>query len=227
MNLEELKKIATKYEEIQYTNQRGKQFQCVVVMAPEMKLKVLKNLSLKKTSVIESQAHGELDLNFLDYDNVTRVSLTRKKSYKSMRRKLSDPHPEQVGRIKAQIKKSKEGKLPGVPVELLEHRLKESLKDTLFRRAELSAKNLPAETKQKFLSKLQNSDECLVTNFHEAHENLWMTIQSNGKSIRQRARIGVNLVFSAENHIRADGLVGTVVEAAQKNGWIAGDIVLI
>ena len=117
--------------------------------------------------------------------------------------------------------------MPGVPVELLEHRLKESLKDTLFRRAELSAKNLPAETKQKFLSKLQKSDECLVTNFHEAHENLWMTIQSNGKSIRQRARIGVNLVFSAENHIRADGLVGTVVEAAQKNGWIAGDIVLI
>ena len=85
MNLEELKKIATKYEEIQYTNQRGKQFQCVVVMAPEMKQKVLKNLSSKNTSVIESQVHGELDLNFLDYDHVTRVSLTRKKSYKSMR----------------------------------------------------------------------------------------------------------------------------------------------
>lgn len=227
MNLEELKKIATKYEEIQYTNQRGKQFQCVVVMAPEMKQKVLKNLSSKKTSVIESQVHGELDLNFLDYDNVTRVSLTRKKSYKSMRRKLSEPHPEQVGRIKAQIKKSKEGKLPGVPVELLEHRLKESLKDTLFRRAELSAKNLPAETKQKFLSKLQKSDECLLTNFHEAHENLWMTLLVDAKTKYQRAKNGVNLVFSAENYQRSNNTVARLVEKASGEGWVSGDIVLI
>jgi hypothetical protein len=227
MNLEELKKIAIKYEEIQYTNQRGKQFQCVVVLAPEMKEQVLTKFSSKKIQLIASSTHGEIELHILEFDNVTRVSLTRKKSYKSMRRKLSEPHPEQISRIKAQIKKSLEGKLPGVPLELLEYRLKEALSDTLFRRAELASNKLPEVEREKFLIQLKKSDACFITNYHETQENLWMSIQCQGKSIRQRAKIGVNLIFSLEKHVRTDGLIARAVEFAQERGWIAGDIVLI
>lgn len=235
MKLEDLKAKALKFEEHRYSTSRGIQIQCVIVLPNEgcadflraLHLKSLKEAQEMDSLEISSSNHGNIALNVLSYSAVTRVSISKKKAYKSFQRKLDEPHPEEITRARRQIEKSQKGELPGIPLELLREKLKEAMQDTLRRRAEVAARKLSKPASKTFLACLRNATECLVTNFHSAPENLWLSVHSQGKSFRLRAKNGVTVIFSSEDHIRSDSKVAKFVEDALADGRVAGDYVVL
>lgn len=227
MNLESLKEIALKCEELKYKNTRGEQFYCILVLSSkDYTAEKLKN-DLPKNGTVDSKRFGNLPLHFLDISQVTRVSITRKKTYRTMRKKLTEPFPDLVNGAKSRLKKALSGELSGVSIDLLKSKLEQTKQDTIHRMALLAAEKLPKKEKETFLKQLKVSKECLITNYLTADTNLWLTIQSASGSQHQRAKKGVTIVLSSEDHTRADGEVSKLVKEAFKNGWIAGQIVLI
>ena len=227
MKLEKLKELALKFEEIRYKSSRGKQVSCVIVLHPELKQEMQSELVALKSILMKDKELIEVPLHYMELKNVTRVSLSRKKSYRAMKKKLSDPHPDAVNAANANLKKAKEGKSPGMSIELLKKRVSDAETNTISRRAEIAASKLPELERQAFLKQLKKSKECIITNYHEVQENLWMTIQSEGRSLRKRALNGVTVIFSSEDHSRTDGQLAKVVDAALEKNWVAGNIVLI
>ena len=227
MNLENLKEVALKCEELKYRNTRGEQFYCILVLSSkDYTRKALKD-ELPPNGTIESKRFGNLQLHFLDISNVTRVSITRKKTYRAMRKKLTEPFPDLVNGAKSRLKKALSGELSGVSIDLLKSKLEQTKQDTIHRMALIAADKLPKKEKETFLKQLKVSKECLITNYLTSDTNLWLTIQSASGSQQQRAKKGVTVVLSSEDHTRKDGEVSKLVTEAVNNGWVAGQIILI
>ncbi len=227
MNLESLKEVALKYEELKYSNVRGDQFYCILVLSSKDYTKETLKHELPKNGTIDSKHLGILPLHFLDISQVTRVSITRKKTYRTMRKRLTDPYPDLVNKAKSRLKMALSGELSGVSIDLLKSKLEKTKQDTIHRMALLAAEKLPKTEQETFLKQLKDSKECLITNFLTADTNLWLTIQSTSGSQHHRAKRGVTIVLSCEDHTRKDGSVSKLVKEAVDNGWIAGQIVLI
>jgi hypothetical protein len=227
LNLESLKEAALKCEELKYSNTRGEQIYCILVLSSKDYTKETLKHQLPKNGTIESKRFGSLPLNFLDISEVTRVSITRKRTYRTMRKKLTEPFPDLVNGAKLRLKKALSGELSGVSIDLLKSKLEQKKQDTIQRIALLAADKLPKKEKETFLKQLKVSKECLITNYLTADTNLWLTIQSASGSKHQRAKRGVTVVLSSEDHTRKDGEVAKLVTEAVKNGWVAGQIVLI
>jgi mannitol-1-phosphate/altronate dehydrogenase len=132
-----------------------------------------------------------------------------------------------VNTAQLRLKKALAGELTGVSIELLKLKLEEIKKDTIHRRALQAAQKLPTKERDIFLAQLKSSRECLVTNYMSAEINLWLTIQSESGSKQRRAKKGVTLILSTEDHVKRGSVVPKIVEEANARGWIAGDIVLI
>ncbi|MCX6127474.1 MAG: hypothetical protein NTX25_00225 [Proteobacteria bacterium] len=199
--LEQLKGLAVKSEELRVSGPRKGAVQCVLVIPLESKEETKAMLgSTTKTgwpASIDSQRYGQLSLTVLDLENVTRVGINRKKTYKAMIRKLSEPHPEDVSAAQRQLAKAEKGVLPGIPRSVLEERLLAAEKDVLSRRVRLSISRLEGETQRLALEALERSDSVLITNWFEAPQNLWLSICTERGSKNQRAKNGVTLLFSA------------------------------
>ena len=228
--LEQLKGIAVKSEELRVSGPRKGAVQCVLVIPLESKEETKAMLgSTTKTgwpASIDSQRYGQLSLTVLDLENVTRVGINRKKTYKAMIRKLSEPHPEDVSAAQRQLAKAEKGVLPGIPRSVFEERLLAAEKDVLSRRVRLSISRLEGETQRLALEALERSDSVLITNWFEAPQNLWLSICSERGSKNQRAKNGVTLLFSAENHERSDNRVATICKHSAAFGGVVGEFVL-
>ena len=125
------------------------------------------------------------------------------------------------------LKKAISGELTGVSIDLLKMKLEEAKKDTIQRRALQAAEKLPKKERDVFLAQLKSSKECLITNYMSAEMNLWITIQSESGSKQKRAKNGVSLILSSEDHVKRGSAVPRLVEEGRTKGWIASDIVLI
>lgn len=227
MNLESLKEVSLKCEELRYKSAKGEQFYCVLVLSAFEfnKEKLLKELP--KDDTIQSKRFGRLPFHFMDFSNVTRVSIKRMKSYRAIRKKLTEPHPDLVNTAQLRLKKALAGELTGVSIELLKLKVEEIKKDTIQRRALQAAEKLPKQERDIFLAQLKSSKECLITNYMSAEMNLWITIQSETGSKQKRAKNGVTLILSREDHVKRGSAVPRLVEEGSAKGWIASDIVLI
>ena len=227
MNLESLKEVSLKCEELKYKSAQGEQFYCVLVLSS---FEFNRDKFLKESSndrKIQSRRFGPLPFHFIDVLNVTRVSIKRMKSYRAIRKKLSEPHPDLLNSAQLKLKKALSGELTGVSIELLKLKFEETKKDTIYRRALQAAEKLPNNERDVFLAKLDSSKECLITNYTSAEMNLWLTIQSETGSQQKRAKKGVTLILSTEDHVKSGSAVPRLVEEASAKGWIASDIVLI
>ena len=149
------------------------------------------------------------------------------KSYRAIRKKLTEPHPDLVNTAQLRLKKAISGELTGVSIDLLKMKLEEAKKDTIQRRALQAAEKLPKKERDVFLAQLKSSKECLITNYMSAEMNLWITIQSESGSKQKRAKNGVSLILSSEDHVKRGNAVPRLVEEGRAKSWIASDIILI
>jgi hypothetical protein len=230
MTLEKLKGLAVKSEELRVGGSRSGAVQCVLVIPVESKeeTKAMLGCGSKPAwpASIDSQRYGQLPLTVLDLENVTRVGINRKKTYKAMIRKLSEPHPEAIAAARRQIIKAENGALPGIPRSVLNEKLVEAENDVLSRRVGLSISRLDGEAKRLALKALERSDSVLITNWFDAPQNLWLSICTESGSKNQRAKNGVTLLFSAENHERSDNKIATICKRASAYGGVVGEFVL-
>lgn len=227
MKLESLKEVALKCDELRYKSAQGEQFYCVLVLSALEFTKEHLLKQLPQDGTIQSRRFGLLPLHFIDISNVTRVSIKRMKSYRAIKKKLTEPHPDVVNTAQLRLKRALAGELTGVSIDLLKLKLEEAKKDTIQRRALQAAEKLPKKEREVFLSQLKSSKECLITNYMSAEMNLWFTIQSESGSKQKRAKKGVTLILSSEDHVKRNSIVPRLVEEARGQGWIASDIVLI
>lgn len=228
--LEQLKGLAIKSEELRVGGPRKGAVQCVLVIPQESKEEVKATLdSTSKTewpSSIDSRRYGPLPLNIVEIEDITRVSITRKKTYKAMIRKLTEPHPEPITVARRQLSKAERGVLPDIPRSVLKEKLLEAEKDVLSRRVGRSISKLEGQAKRLATKALESSDSVLITNWFDAPQNLWLSICTESGSKSQRAKNGVTLLFSTENHERSDNKVATICKQATAYGGVIGEFVL-
>lgn len=229
-----LKAKATKAEELRWTNSRREVLQVGLVFRPEDLQAVLDLVNKpgirgeKKDLEFTAPVAGHPTRIYLHAESIfERVSLSRKKSFKSYRTSLDAPVPERVNYLKAALKKSRAGQLPGRPPTLLEELIKEAGKDTLRSKIARKIDKLPKERAEILHHHLSTAQHCLITNYQSAPENLWATLRGETQSRQLRLPNGVSIFFSRERSDRNVGRVGKEIEKAEREGRVIGEYVLL
>jgi len=232
--LEQLKAKAAKAEELRWRNSRREVVQVGLVFRPDAFQDVLDLLQMagiageEKDIEFTASVDAQLTKFFFHAGSIfERVSLSRKKSFKSYQASLDAPAPERINYLKAELKKSREGRLPGRPPTLVEKLIKEASKETLRSKILHKIEGLPEEQALALQKHLATAKECLVTNYSSAPENLWATLRGETQSRQLRLPNGVSIFFSRERSDRTDGRVGKIIEIAMKEGRMIGEFVLL
>jgi hypothetical protein len=232
--LGQLKAKAIKAEELRWKNSRREVLQVGLVFRPEELqdvLDLIKKIGFqgeKKDLEFTIPVAGHPTRFFLHAESIfERVSLSRKKSFKSYRASLDAPVPERVNYLKAALKKSRAGQLPGRPPALLEELIKEAGKETLRSKIARKINKLPKEQAAALRHRLSTAQHCLITNYQSAPENLWATLRGETRSRQRRLPNGVSIFFSRERSGRSIGRVGKEIDKAKSEGRVIGEYVLL
>ena len=230
-----LKSKAIRFEDHSWTNSRGTQFQSALIFKPESKEEIFSLIRSKNDGVFDENTNYDF---FLEMRNIKyhfyyygekiyqRITLSRKKAYKSYIADLDAPARERINYLKAELRKAREGKIIGRPALLIEELLKQAHQKTLRQQIEDTI-GKESEKNKLFRNKLNDSSKCLVTNFLSASDYLWInTKDENGKTIQKRLGLGISLLFSYEQYSNSSYEVAKKVTTAQEKGWVFGDYVL-
>ncbi|KAB8033588.1 hypothetical protein [Fluviispira multicolorata] len=233
-----LKSLSYRFEEHKWTNTRGEIFQAALLFKPEQKEEVF--------SIIKNEFNDGYDKNenftffyleknqnkkqkffYNGKDIYDRISLSKKKTYKSYIADLDAPVRERINYLRAELKKARDGKIIGRPPLLIEELLKQAEKRTLRQHIEENLDKLPIKEYKEFRIKIKNSNKCLVTDYLDAPEYIWANMKKNNNLIEyNRLQIGVNLFFSLDKNDRNNSKVSNLIKQAIKDNSIFKDYIL-
>ncbi len=234
-----LKSLSYRFEEHKWTNTRGDIFQAALLFKPEQKEEVF--------NIIKNELNDDYDKNenftffhleknqnkkqkffYNGKDIYDRISLSKKKTYKSYIADLDAPVRERINYLRAELKKAREGKIIGRPPLLIEELLKQAEKKTLRQHIEESLDKLQKDEYKEFQIKIKNSNKCLVTDYLDAPEYIWANMKKNNNLIEyNRLQIGVNLFFSLDKNNKCNSKIFKLVEHAKENRSIFQDYILL
>jgi hypothetical protein len=231
-----LKSKAIRFEDHSWTNSRGTQFQSALIFKSEDRQEIFliienllcnENFEVNKNfSFILKEKENKKHFYYYGEKIFQRITLSKKKAYKSYIARLDSPVRERINYLKAELRKAREGKTVGRPPLLIEELLKQAKQKTLREHIEDSLEK-DLEKNLLFRNKLKESSECLVTNFLTAPYSLWMnTKDENNKTIQKRLGMGISILFSNEQYLNKSYEVARKVTTALEKGWILGDYVL-
>jgi hypothetical protein len=231
-----LKSKAIRFEDHSWINSRGTQFQTALIFKSDDKqviFSLIENLLSnadfdvnKNFGFFLEERDNKKHFYFFGEKIFQRITLSKKKAYKSYIAELDSPVRERINYLKAELRKAREGKTIGRPPLLIEELLAQAKQKTLRQHIEDSLEK-NSEKNLLFRNKLKDSTECLVTNFLSAPDSLWMnTKDENNKTIQKRLGMGISILFSNEQYLNKSYEVAKKVTAALEKGWVLGDYVL-
>jgi hypothetical protein len=233
-----LKTIAIRFEDHSWTNSRGTSSQSALIFKPDDKEKIfslIKDRSIddinfnfdKNFDFFVEENNKKYHYFFYGLDIFQRVSLTRKKTYKSYIADLDAPIRERINYLKSELRRSREGKISGRPPLLIEELLKQAEQRTLRQQIEEGLNKFSEMEYQKFIKTLSKSKKCLISNFLLAPEYLWGNlIKKQNDSEYRRLPLGISLFFSNEINMKHTGKIFKLIDAAIKNELALGDYFL-
>ncbi|MBX9703402.1 MAG: hypothetical protein K2X39_04550 [Silvanigrellaceae bacterium] len=231
-----LKTMAIRFEDHSWTNSRGKNSQSALIFKPEDKEKIFSLVKERVSDDIDfakdfdfwiEENNKKFHYYFYGLEIFQRVSLSKKKTYKSYIADLDAPIRERINYLKAELRKSREGKIFGRPPLLIEELLKQAEQKTLRQYIEESLKHFSDKEYQAFRIALLKSQKCLISNFLSAPEYLWGNLVKNKNNTEyKRLSMGINLFFSNEINEKNTGKISKIIEASIKNELALGDYFL-
>jgi hypothetical protein len=233
-----LKSKAIRFEDHSWTNSRGTNSQSALIFKPQDKEKIF--------FLIKERISNEIDFNiakdfdfwieentkkshyfFYGLEVFQRVSLSRKKTYKSYIADLDAPIRERINYLKAELRKSREGKILGRPPLLIEELLKQAEQRTLRQQIEETLNKFSDMEYQEFRQALLKSKKCLISNFLSAPEYLWGNLIKIQNDLEyKRLPIGISLFFSNEINEKHTGKIFKLIDASMKKELALGDYFL-